>query len=126
MRASDWPVDCVLIGLRLERSSLFARIDARIDAWMACNPGFIDEVRDLLARGYEPSLPSMSGIGYREVASYLAGTVSLEEAVVQFKNATHQYARRQMTWFGARPSVQWLDAETVRVDDVLRLLPATR
>ena len=68
-------MDSVLVGLRLERAELYRRIDARIDAWMA--GGFVDEVRGLLARGYDPGLPSMSGIGYREIAQLLAGATDL-------------------------------------------------
>jgi tRNA dimethylallyltransferase len=117
--ADDPPVDCVQIGLRLERPTLYARIDARIDAWIA--GGLVDEVRGLLERGYAPSLPSMSGLGYREVARYLRGDVTLEEAVAQFKQATHLYAKRQMTWFGARPAIHWLDAATASADQVLQL-----
>jgi tRNA dimethylallyltransferase len=113
-------VDCLQVGLRLERTSLNAQIDARIDAWMA--GGFVDEVRALLERGYAPTLPSMSGLGYRQVADYLRGTTTLEDASANIKQATHQYAKRQMTWFGARPSIQWLDADRVQVADVLQLI----
>jgi tRNA dimethylallyltransferase len=120
--ATNWPVACVLIGLRLEREALNSRIDARIDAWIA--GGFIDEVRELLERGYSPSLPSMSGLGYREVSQYLSGALDLDTAVAQFKYATHQYAKRQMTWFGARPAVHWLDADAIDSEEVLRLLPS--
>jgi tRNA dimethylallyltransferase len=116
--AGERPVGCRQIGLRLERAALYARIDARIDLWMS--HGFVDEVRDLLARGFAPSLPSMSGLGYREIARYLADDLDLEPAVTQFKQATHQYAKRQMTWFGARSSeIVWLDAATAGVEDVL-------
>jgi tRNA dimethylallyltransferase len=116
----DWPIQCVFIGLRLERQSLFERIDRRIDAWMSA--GLIDEVRSLLARGYAPELPSMSGIGYREVADVLRGATSMEEAVERFKNASHQYAKRQMTWFGRDQRIHWFDAATVSLDDVLKYL----
>jgi tRNA dimethylallyltransferase len=111
---SEWqtpqtpPVKSLQIGLRLERAELYGRIDVRIDEWMAC--GFIDEVQALLARGYSPSLPSMSGLGYREISEYLSGATDLAAAMERFKNATHQYAKRQMTWFGARPEIQWFDA----------------
>jgi tRNA dimethylallyltransferase len=120
--AEEWPIDCVMVGLQLERQALYSRIDARIDAWIA--GGFIDEVRGLLARGYAPSLPSMSGLGYRQVAHYLAGSIDLPTAVAQVKQATHLYAKRQMTWFnqGARPAVRWLDADRVTPEDVLRSL----
>jgi tRNA dimethylallyltransferase len=110
-------VECVLVGLRLERAELYARIDARIDAWMAGD--FIDEVKSLLDRGYAPDLPSMSGIGYREVALYLQGTLDLDAATQAFKQASHQYARRQLTWFKARAAITWLDAARVTPEHVL-------
>jgi tRNA dimethylallyltransferase len=114
------PVESMRIGLRLERQALYARIDARIDQWLAC--GFVDEVQALLARGYAPELPSMSGLGYREVTRVLRGELTLEAAVTLMKEATHQYARRQMTWFGRDPRIQWLDAESATAADVLRLV----
>jgi tRNA dimethylallyltransferase len=110
----------VLIGLRLDRVALDARIDARIDAWLAS--GFVDEVHDLLSRGYASDLPSMSSIGYREIARYLSGALDLASATHLFKQATHQYARRQMTWFNARPNITWLNAETATPAAVLALL----
>jgi tRNA dimethylallyltransferase len=113
-------LSCVTIGLQLERQALYAQIDARINQWIV--DGFVDEVRSLLDRGYSPGLPSMSGLGYREVAEYLAGGVDLETAVTRFKNGTHQYAKRQMTWFGARPDIHWLDASTATADAVLEVL----
>jgi tRNA dimethylallyltransferase len=114
------PVESTLIGVGLEPAELYARIDRRIDAWLA--GGFVDEVRGLLARGYSPSLPSMSGIGYGEIARYLQGELSLDDAVAVFKQATHQYAKRQMTWFRRDRRIQWLDAATATVDQVLALL----
>lgn len=122
--ATDWPIDCVQIGLQLERPALYAKIDARIDTWIS--GGFIDEVRSLLARGYAPSLPSMSGLGYRQLAEYLNGATDLETAVAQFKNATHQYAKRQMTWFGAKPSIRWFDAAAATPRAILAALSSDR
>ena len=124
---SDWqipldlpPVESLLVGLELERQALYARIDRRIDAWIA--DGFVDEVRGLLARGYSPGLASMSGLGYREVAQFLAGELSLDEAVTQLKGASHQYAKRQMTWFRRRPRIHWLDAASATAEEIVELL----
>ncbi len=118
--AESPPVRSVRIGLQLERPALYARIDRRIDEWIAA--GFIDEVRSLLDRGYSPGLPSMSGIGYRQLAQYLRGELSLAEAVAQIKQATHLYAKRQMTWFGRDQRIHWLDAATATPEQVLDLL----
>lgn len=112
--------DCRLIGLRLERQALYERIDRRIDSWVA--EGFVDEVRGLLRRGYSPDLPSMSGLGYREMAQVVAGEISLDHGVELFKQATHQYAKRQMTWFNRDTRIHWLDTATASADDVLSLM----
>ena len=114
------PVESVLIGLQLARQALYARIDRRIDAWLAA--GFVDEVQGLLDRGYDPNLPSMSGIGYREIAQFLQGQLALDEAAELIKLATHQYAKRQMTWFRRHARIQWLDAESLSVLEVLELI----
>jgi tRNA dimethylallyltransferase len=110
-------VNATLVGLRLERAELYARIDQRIDAWIAS--GFVEEVRGLVERGYAPTLPSMSGIGYREIARMLNGETDLADAVAQIKQATHQYAKRQMTWFGRDARIHWLDAARATATDVL-------
>jgi tRNA dimethylallyltransferase len=117
------PVESLIVGLYLERQALYARIDRRIEGWIA--GGLLDEVNHLLGRGYAPSLPSMSGIGYREIAQVLRGEVDLDAAVTQVKHATHQYARRQMTWFRRRAKIQWLDAATATADDAINFLPGS-
>src|SRR5207247_6629565 len=73
------PVQCVFVGLHLARPVLYARIDRRIDGWLAS--GFVEEVRGLLERGYSPTLPSMSGLGYRQLAQFVQGNLRLADAV---------------------------------------------
>jgi tRNA dimethylallyltransferase len=114
------PVQCVRVGLRLERQALYARIDRRIDEWIA--GGFVEEVRGLLERGYAASLPSMSGLGYRQLARFVRGQIQLDEAVAQLKQATHLYAKRQMTWFGRDQRITWLDGASATPEQVLDLL----
>jgi tRNA dimethylallyltransferase len=100
--------DTLIVGLTGPRDELYRRIDARVDAMMAA--GLVDEVRDLLAMGYSPELPSMSGIGYREVCQHLAGELDLPAAVAHIKTATHRLARQQSTWFrGDAPRIRWID-----------------
>lgn len=114
------PVQTTRIGLNLDRQVLFARLDQRIDAWI--HGGFVEEVRGLLERGYAPTLPSMSGIGYREIAQVVRGELDLPSAVAQFKHATHQYAKRQLTWFRRDRGIVWLDAATATPEQILALL----
>jgi tRNA dimethylallyltransferase len=97
------------IGLSREREDLHRRIDARVDALVAA--GLVDEVRGLIERGYGCDLPSMSGIGYRQVCQHLAGELSLAEAVERMKTETHRLARMQRNWFRERdPRIRWIDA----------------
>ena len=98
----------LVLGLELPSEELYGRIDARVDAMM--EGGFVEEVRELLARGYSPDLPAMSGIGYRQVCQYLAGEMSLEEAVAQAKTETHRLVRHQRNWFRRDDRrVHWID-----------------
>ncbi len=112
------PFRPVFVGINVDRAELYTRIDARIDAWMV--HGFVDEVQALLARGYDETLPSMSSIGYREIARMLRGLLTRGEATIQIKHATHQYAKRQLTWFRRDQRIQWLRQPTP--EDILSLL----
>lgn len=106
---SDSPYDLLTIGLKRPREELYARVDARIEAMFAA--GLLDEVRALLARGYSPELPSMSGIGYRECCQVLGGQISGEQAQVQMKRITRIFVRRQGNWFKETdPDIHWFEA----------------
>lgn len=113
-----------IIGLRLPRDELYRRIDARVDAMIAA--GLIDEVRALLAAGYSPHLPSMSGIGYKEICQYLAGEMDLPTAIARIKTGTHRLARHQSAWF--KPSddrIQWVETSEQARDLIEAFLKAT-
>ena len=79
-----------------ERDALYAAIDARFDAMIAA--GALEEVRALVAPDLDPGLPVMRAHGVRELAAYLRGACSLEEAIAKAKTETRRYAKRQMTW----------------------------
>jgi tRNA dimethylallyltransferase len=96
------------IGLTMARAALYARIDARVDRMMA--QGLEGEVRGLVARGYPDTLPSMSGLGYRQMGQYLRGKVTFDEAVALIKHHTRRFVRQQYTWFRLDDtSIHWLD-----------------
>ncbi len=102
------------IWLTLAAPTLYARIDARVDAMAAA--GLVEELRGLLARGYGWELPSMSGLGYREFQPHFAGQSSLGEAIQRLKFNTHAFARRQPNWFRRLPAVEQIAADS---DDLL-------
>jgi len=96
------------IGLTTAREKLYERIDQRIDGMMEA--GLLEEVRGLVARGYGYTLPSMSGLGYRQIALYLRGEASLDEAVQLIKRHTRRFVRQQYNWFRlSDESIQWYD-----------------
>ena len=105
---SERPYRDLRIGLSLPRDILYGRIDARVDAMLAA--GLVGEVRALLDAGYDPSLPAMSGIGYRQVVEYVQGGTTLNTLSEQIKQASHRYARHQMTWLRRDETIVWLDA----------------
>lgn len=109
------PYDTLMIGLHREREVLYARIDARIEQMMAV--GLLDEVAQLRQAEYGRSVPAMSGIGYRQLLDYLAGEMTLAEAVERIKYETHRFARQQGTWFRLDdPAIVWFDMERAGVE----------
>lgn len=99
------------IGLHMDRTTLYERIDRRVDAMIAA--GLPEEVRTLLDKGYPASLKSMQSIGYRHMADFLEGRLTWEEALRTLKRDTRRYAKRQMTWFGADPDIHWMGPDQI-------------
>ena len=105
------------IGLEIDRSRLYARINQRVEAMLA--EGLLNEVQTLLDRGYATDLKSMQSIGYRHMVDYLAGKTPWDETVDLMKRDTRRYAKRQFTWFKSDPEIIWSSPE-----DIDRLAPA--
>ncbi len=93
------------IGLSWPRPVLYDRINRRVDAML--KEGFLNEVRQLLARGYHRDLKSMQSLGYRHLAEVIEKEASLADATQALKRDHRRYAKRQMTWFRRRPEVNW-------------------
>jgi tRNA dimethylallyltransferase len=110
-------------GLWRPRDELYARIDARVDAMLAA--GLLDEVRALAARGYDWSLPALSGVGYRQLGAYLRGDVALDAAVAEIKRATRRYVRTQANWFRRDdPRIRWFQAGRDRPEQLIAAIRA--
>jgi tRNA dimethylallyltransferase len=99
------PYRFIKIGLTRERGELYRAIERRVD--MMISRGLVDEVKHL----YELTLgkTARQAIGYKEIADYLKGAISLDEAVSLIKKRTKNYAKRQFTWFRKEPGVTWID-----------------
>ncbi len=107
---SPYPL-IIAIGLTRAREELYQRVDARIEAMFA--NGFIDEVNGLLEKGYPPTLPSMSAIGYRECIRVVTGELTVEQAKVEIRRATRVFVRKQANWFKkSDPQIKWFNAQS--------------
>ena len=95
------------IGLDRPRDELYQRIDQRVDAMIA--HGLVAETQWLLAAGYQPPLPSISSLGYREIIAHLAGEITLATAVERIKHETHRFVRHQYTSFRKMSDIHWFD-----------------
>ncbi len=118
-RQAESPYHLITIGLTRPRPELYQRVDERIDLMFA--NGFINEVKELLdaPRGYSPSLPSMSAIGYRECISVIQGLLSEEQAKVEMRRMTRIFVRRQANWFKeSDPNIMWFPVTDGILDDV--------
>ena len=92
------------------RETLYSRIEKRVDMMM--EEGLEKETRELLEEGvFDKNATAAQAIGYKELLAYIKGEESLEEAVDRLKTATRRYAKRQITWFGAKDYVSRIDVD---------------
>ena len=106
-RARGTPLPALKLVLSMPRDEIYRRVDARVDAMIAA--GWLDEVRSLLLRGYDESMPSLSSHGYREMMAVARGTMPVEDAAQKTKWAIHAYVRRQTSWLKSQPDYHWLE-----------------
>ena len=105
-RQKESPYQFVYFVLNDDRENLYRRIDLRVDQMI--EEGLVAEVKALKARGYDRSMVSMQGLGYKEILAYLNGEMSLETAVNILKRDTRHFAKRQLTWFRRERDVRFL------------------
>lgn len=110
-----------IIGLTADRAELYRIVDRRVDGMI--QQGFIQEVEGLLKQGYDFTLPSLSGIGYRQIGQYLRGEMTLETAVQKIKTETHRFIRHQYAWFRlADERIHWFDIGRVEDPEIEKTL----
>jgi tRNA dimethylallyltransferase len=103
------PYRLCLIGLSMERSALYRRIDDRVDVMMA--DGLVEEVRALRAAGVPDTAVSMQGLGYKQIAAHLRGEIDLATAVDMIKRDTRRFAKRQLSWFRHMQGLTWVNLD---------------
>lgn len=109
-KMKESPYNFAYIVLNCNRDILYERIEKRIDIMI--EEGLVEEVKGLFDNyGVTRDMVSMQGLGYKEIASYLAGEISLEEAKYILKRDTRHFAKRQLTWFRREKEVTFLDKD---------------
>lgn len=111
------PYRILYLVLNLPRQELYCRIDRRVDQMM--EEGLLEETKQLLQAGIPAQATALQSIGYKELAEYLRGTCSLDEAVNQIKLHSRHYAKRQITWFKREPDAVWIEKSDYAAEEEL-------
>jgi len=124
------PYEFIKIGLSRERKELYNMIEERVDKMII--DGLVNEVKKAIEMigNSEIPLPSMQAIGYKDIAMYLQGQITLDEAIRLVKRGTKRYAKRQFTWFRKEEDIHWVNITGInesheafmRVNDILKPL----
>ena len=111
--------DACVVGLFYsERDVLYRRIEKRVDQMLA--QGLLKETEELLSEGvFDANKTAAQAIGYKELLGYISGSESLEEATEELKKATRRYAKRQMTYFGAKDYILPLYADGKTFEEIV-------
>jgi len=105
------PYQILTVGLTMPRQELYERLDRRIAQMLG--DGLVEEVQRLIQAGYAPDLPAMTGLGYREIALYLQGDLTLDQAGELLRRNTRRLVRHQYNWFRLDdPGIKWFDARS--------------
>jgi tRNA dimethylallyltransferase len=110
---------CRIVGLRMERGELAGRLAARLEEQLRA--GFVAEVRSLAGRPAGLSRTARQALGYRELLAHVGDGLPLEDAIDEALRRMRRFARRQESWFGRDPRVEWLDATR---DDLVEAVEA--
>ncbi len=115
------PFKTLIIGLTTDRRELYRRIDLRVDEMI--QQGLVAEVEELINTGYDFNLPSMSGIGYKQIGMFLRGELTLATAIQQIKFETHRVVRHQYSWFRLKDDrIQWFDIQNNAEPEIAGLI----
>jgi tRNA dimethylallyltransferase len=106
---ADCPYDACKIGLHVDRDELKKRINLRTEQMM--ESGFLDEVRGLLARGYDEKLKPLQSLGYKQMIAFIRGRYDWDTALHFINRDTWQYSKRQLTWFSADKAIHWFTSD---------------
>lgn len=117
MQTFNTGLNPLIICLNMDRTKLYDRINQRVDIMV--KDGLLQEVTDLVNLGLNESHQSMTGIGYKEILSYIRGDISLDESIELIKKNTRNYAKRQITWFKKVPTLEFIDVTNGVTEDII-------
>lgn len=118
-RQKESPYNFAYFVLTDDREKLYSNIEKRIDIMI--RNGLVNEVNSLLTKGYGRELVSMQGLGYKEIAAYIYGEMTLDDAIEVIKRDTRHFAKRQLTWFRREKEVMFMDKSVFGYDNNLLL-----
>ena len=113
---STRPYQPLYIGLFRDREELYARVNHRVDQMI--KEGLVEEVQALL-EAYPEQPTALQALGYKEIAHYLQGNMTLVEATERLKRDTRRYAKRQLSWFKRNKEIHWFNC-TEMPDETIR------
>tara|TARA_R110002096_G_scaffold428478_4_gene640234 strand:+ start:21241 stop:22167 length:927 start_codon:yes stop_codon:yes gene_type:complete len=114
------PPNTLVFGLHRERENLYERINTRVDIMI--EEGLIDEVRGILDQGFSKELQPLNAVGYREIISHFEGDLTQAEAIEKIKTHSRRYAKRQLTWFKRWDFVEWLPAQSKKIEELKEIM----
>jgi tRNA dimethylallyltransferase len=121
LESQDYDFRCWFIYYPRER--LYARIEARCEEML--RKGFLQEVRDLEAKGIRKNSSAAQAIGYRQALEFLESPQTendLQLFIAKFKKASRHFAKRQFTWFRKEPLFRWLNLDEHPIEQLKELI----
>lgn len=106
------PYKSTWFAIDMEREVLYDRINRRVDVML--EKGLVEEVKTLLDMGVTQENTAMQGIGYKEIAEYINGDVTLDQAAQTIRQRTRNYAKRQLTWFRRNTRINYIPYESAK------------
>lgn len=114
-RSAEKPYDAMIVGLNTpERARLYERIDRRVDLML--EQGILEEAHTVYEHR-DTYRTAAQAIGYKEFFPYFEGTQELSECASALKQASRNYAKRQLTWFRRMDGITWLEAGSEKTPD---------
>ncbi|MDU5110071.1 MAG: tRNA (adenosine(37)-N6)-dimethylallyltransferase MiaA [Clostridium sp.] len=111
------PYEVKYYVLDMNREALYDRINLRVDIMI--KNGLLEECIKLREMGYNSSMQSMQGIGYKEMFYYLDNKITLDEAVEMIKKGSRNYAKRQLTWFRRDPRAVFINKDNLNEEEII-------